>query len=151
MWDTLATIYGGDTNALRDKNENLRCKFDDIKGCYSANKMWDALHTIYGGDKNILRAKAESLKGKFNDMRMQEGESISQYCSRIKYVVNVIRGATGKIDDDNVLSKFFRTLFPISVVRVSTIQEMRCMPGNDLTLGGLVGRLTAFELYNFDN
>ena len=61
--------------------------------------MWDALHTIYGGDKNVLRAKVESLWGKFDDMRMQEDENITQYCSRIKDVVNVIRGATRKIDD----------------------------------------------------
>ena len=46
--------------------------------------MWDALHTIYGGDKNFLRAKVKSLRGKFNDIRMQEGENISQYFSRIK-------------------------------------------------------------------
>ena len=44
-----------------------------------------------------------------------------------------------------------RTLLPIYAYRVSTIQELRCVPGNDLTLEGLVGRLTAFELSNFDN
>ena len=59
-------------------------EFDDINGCGSAKKMWDALHIIYGGDKNILRSKSKSLRGKFNDMRMQEGENIAQYCSRIK-------------------------------------------------------------------
>ena len=31
MWDTLATIYGGDTNVLRAKVESLRGKFDDMK------------------------------------------------------------------------------------------------------------------------
>ena len=49
--------------------------------------MWDALHIIYGGDKNVLRDKSKSIRGKFNDMRMQEGENISQYCSRIKDVL----------------------------------------------------------------
>ena len=44
-----------------------------------------------------------------------------------------------------------RTLLPIYAIRVSTIQELRCIPGNDLSLEGLVGRLTAFELTNFDN
>ena len=83
--------------------------------------MWDTLHTIYGGDKNVLRAKYESLRGKFDDMRMQEGENISQYCSRIKDVVNAIRGATGKIDDEIILRNFLRALLPIYAIRVSTI------------------------------
>ena len=52
-------------------------KFDDIKGCDSANKMWDALHTISRGDKNVLGAKTKSLRGKFDDMRMKEGENVS--------------------------------------------------------------------------
>ena len=71
-------------------------KFDDIKGYNSVNTMRDTLHTIYGGDKNVLRAKAKSLRGNFDDMRMQEGENIGQYCSRIKDVVNAIRGAIVK-------------------------------------------------------
>ena len=61
-------------------------KFDDIKGCGSSQKMWDTLCSSYGGDTNVLRAKYESIRGKFNDMRMQEGESVAQYYSRIKDV-----------------------------------------------------------------
>ena len=76
---------------------------------------------------------------------MEEGENIAQYVARIKEV-NAIRGATGKIDDDTVLSKFLRTLLPIYAIRVSGIQELRC-----ISLEGLVGRLTTFELSNFDN
>ena len=50
-----------------------------------------------------------------------------------------------------MLSKVLRTLFPIYAIRMSTIQELRCMLGNDLTLESLVARLIAFELSNFDN
>ena len=31
MWDSLHTIYGGDTNVLRDKSGSLRGKFDDMR------------------------------------------------------------------------------------------------------------------------
>ena len=31
MWDALATIYEGDTNVLRPKDESLRGKFDDMR------------------------------------------------------------------------------------------------------------------------
>ena len=42
-------------------------------------------------------------------------------------------------------------MLSIYAIRVSATQELRCIPGNDLSLEGLVGRLTAFELSNFDN
>ena len=119
-------------------------EFDDIKGLDSAKKMWDALKTIYGGDKNVQRAKLEILRGKFDDMKMEEGENIAQYVARIKEIVSAIRGDDGTIDDDTVLSKVLRTLLFFYAIRVSTIQELRCIPGNDISLEGLVGRLTAF-------
>ena len=50
-----------------------------------------------------------------------------------------------------MLRKALRTLLPIYAIRVFAIQELRCIPGNNLTLEGLVGRITIFELSNFDN
>ena len=67
-------------------------------------------------------------------MRMEEGENISQYVTRIKEVVNTIRGATDNLDDDTVLTKVSRTLLPTYAIRVSTIQELRCIPRNNLSL-----------------
>ena len=61
--------------------------FDNIKDSDSVKKMWDGLATIYGGDTYVLKVKAKSLRGKFDDMRMQEGENIAQYCSRIKMLL----------------------------------------------------------------
>ena len=126
-------------------------RFDDIKGLNSAKKMWGALDTIYGGDKNVQRAKSESLKGKFDGMRMEEGENIAQYVARIKEFSSAIKGATSQIDDDTMLRKVLRSLLSIYAIRVFAIQELRCILGNNITLEGLVGRLTTFELSNYDN
>ena len=84
-------------------------------------------------------------------MRMEEGENIAQYVARIKEFVSAIKSATGKIDDDTILRKVLKTLLPKYIIRVSTIQELRCIQGNDLSLEGLVGRLTSFDLskYNY--
>ena len=84
-------------------------------------------------------------------MIIEEGENIAQYVARIKEGVSAIKGASGHIDDDIVLRKVLRTLLPIYAIRVSAIQELRCILGNNLTLEGLVGRLAAFELSNFEN
>ena len=82
---------------------------------------------------------------------MMEGESIVQYCTRVKEVVNSIHGTNGEIKDKIVTSKVLRTVLPIYAIRVSTIKEVRCTPGNTLTLEGVIGRLIAFEMSSFDN
>ena len=85
-------------------------------------------------------------------MRIEEGENISPYASRIKEVVSAISSANGVLDDETINRKVLRTLLPIYAIRVSTVQELRCILGNKLTLEEvIVGRLTTFELSNFDN
>ena len=84
-------------------------------------------------------------------MKMEEGENIAQYVSRIIEVVSAIRSVVGHLDDDTALSKVLRTLLPIYAIRVSAIQELRCILEKKLTIEGLVGRLTTIELSNFDN
>ena len=50
-----------------------------------------------------------------------------------------------------MMRKVLRTLLPIYYIRVLAIQALRCIPGIKLSLEGIVSRLTAFELSNFDN
>ena len=102
-------------------------EFDDIKGWKSTFKIWKALSDIYGGDQNVQRAKRESLRGKFDDIRMEESENSAQYASRMKEVVSAIRSLGGHLDDDTINSIFLRTLLPIYTIRVSAIQELRCV------------------------
>ena len=71
-------------------------------------------------------------------MKIEEGENVAQYVARIKEVVSAIKCATSQIDDDTVLSKVIRKLLSIYDI------ELRCIPGNVLTLEGMVGRLTNF-------
>ena len=55
------------------------------------------------------------------------------------------------IDNETMINIVLRTLLPIYAIRVSAIQGLRSIVGSNLTLEGLVGRLIAFELANFDN
>ena len=80
-----------------------------------------------------------------------EDENIAKYVERIKANVSAIRTFGGEIKEETIVSKILRTLFPIYAVRLSVIQEVRCDPNNKIGLDALVGRLTAFELDNFDN
>ena len=66
-------------------------------------------------------------------------------------MVSSIRSLGGQLPEEIMNSKYLRTLLPIYAIRVSTIQELRCVPGNTLTFEGIIGRLTTFELSNFNN
>ena len=83
-------------------------------------------------------------------MKMREDENITKYVERIKASVTAIRASRGIIEDKTIVSKLLRTLL-VYVIRVSAIQEMRCDPNSNITLDALVGRLTTFELDNYDN
>ena len=126
-------------------------EFDDIKDCKSTFDMWNKLKEIYGGDDNVRRAKEESLRGQFDQMRMREDENIKKYVERVKACVSVIREFGGDIKGEIVISKVLRNLHSIYAIRVFAIQERRCEANHKINLEAIVGRLTAFELDNFDN
>ena len=91
------------------------------------------------------------MKGKFDDMKMEEGENVAQYGARMKEVVSSIRSLGGQLLVEIVSRKYLRTLLPIYAIRVSAIQELRCIQGNTFTFEGIIERITTFELSNFNN
>ena len=84
-------------------------------------------------------------------MKMEEGENVAQYGARMKEVVSAIRSLGGQLQEETFSRKYLRTLLPIYAIRVSAIQELRCVQGNTLTFEGIIRRLTAFELSNFES
>jgi hypothetical protein len=113
--------------------------------------MRNKLKEIYGGDENVRRAKVESLKGQFDQMRMREDKNIAKYVERVKANVSGIKASRGEIKDRIFRSNVIRTLLPIYSIRVSVIQERSCKENHKITLDVIVGRLTTFELDNYDN
>lgn len=133
------------TSALIDS------EFNDLEGCSDAKSMWDKLKSVYGGDEHVQREKIDSLRGQLESMRMNEGENIIQYSTRLKEIVNQIKGARGTIEEKDVTSKLLRTLLPGYAIRVSTINELRFVPNMTIFLDATISKLHAFELSNFDN
>ncbi|GLJ18712.1 hypothetical protein SUGI_0333860 [Cryptomeria japonica] len=126
-------------------------EFNDLEGCNDTKAMWDKLISVYGGNEHVQRAKVDSLRGQLESMRMNEGENITQYSTRLKEIVNQIKGASGTIEEKDITSKLLRTLLPAYAIRVSTINELRSVPNMPVSLDATIGKLHAFELSNFDN
>lgn len=87
-------------------------EFNDLEGCNDAKAMWTKLILVYGGDEHVQREKVDSLRGQTESMRMNEGENITQYNTRLNEIVNQIKGARGTIEEKDVTSKLLRTLLP---------------------------------------
>lgn len=67
-------------------------------------------------------------------MRMMEGENITQYGQRIKEVVDGIKSVSGTIEEDTIMSKILRTLVPTYAIRVPSIQELRLVTKDKVTV-----------------
>ena len=65
-------------------------------------------------------------------------------------MVVAIIGAGGTLEEEDVVIKILVTLLPQYGIRVSSIQEVRSLSIGVVTLDALIGKLTAFELSNFD-
>lgn len=124
---------------------------NDVKDYVNSKEMWERLTLIYGGDQHVQKSKVDSLKGKYDEMRMKDEENITQYSFRIKEFVSVVKGVGGTLTNEEVVSKILRTLSSQYVIWVSSIQELGSILNNVLTLETLIGKLTAFELSNYDN
>ena len=55
-------------------------------------------------------------------MKMREDENIAKYVERIKAGVSTIKASGGDIKQTTIVRKVLRTLLPIYVIRLSTIQ-----------------------------
>ena len=71
-------------------------------------------------------------------MKMREDKNIEKYVKIIMASVSAIKASRGDIKEETIVSKVIRTLLPIYVIRVSSIQEMRCDPKRNITLVALV-------------
>ena len=125
--------------------------FDEVKNYTTDYDIWIYKKDVYGEYDSIRRDKAKSLRGQFDQIKMREYEKFAMYNHRIKAMVFAINASRGMIEDETLVSKFLKTILPTYAIRMSTIQEMRCDPINKITLDALLGRLTPFELDNYDN
>ena len=84
-------------------------------------------------------------------MRLREDENIAKYVERVKASISAIKASRGDIKEEIVVSKVLRTLLPIYAIKFFTIQKRRCEENHKINLEAIVGRLTTFELDNYDN
>ena len=78
--------------------------FPRISGAKTAKAAWETLQEAYQGSDQVKVVKLQTLRREFENSKMQEAESISDYCVRVKDVVNKM-ATLGEVVSNEVLIK----------------------------------------------
>lgn len=88
--------------------------------------------------------RKQSLIQNFKVLQMKDSESMQDYCSRVVFIVNQIRGLRYKLSEEEVVAKVLRSLHPKFDFVAVAIEESKDI--TKLTLDELRGSLQAHEV-----
>ncbi|CAN6716978.1 unnamed protein product [Malus baccata var. baccata] len=129
-----ATYTADQRNTLKD----LRKK--DQKALYLLYQGLEDSTTIYKGVDRVKKVRLQSLRADFETAHMNEGESISDYHSRLIVIVNQMRRNGERLDEVRVVEKILRSLtskFEHVVTAIEESKDLEAMSAEEL-LGSLL-------------
>lgn len=86
--------------------------FPGIVDAISAKEAWKSLQEAHQGSDQVTMVKLQTLKREFKNLKMQEVESVSKYCARVKDVVNKMATLFERLNKEIVVKKVLRILTP---------------------------------------
>lgn len=117
--------------------------FERIASATTAKVAWDLLKRAFKGDVKVKRVRLQALRGDMDRLRQADGESIAQYCSRVRAVVNALRQNGETVEEVRVLEKVLRSLLPTFDHIVVAIEGAKDL--DEMTMEDLCGSLQAHE------
>ena len=76
----------------------------------TSKDIWDSMKNKYQGNKRVQSAQLQRLRRDFEVLEMKEGDTITEYFSRVMVVANDMRNLGEDLPDDKVVEKILRTL-----------------------------------------
>ncbi|GAB2273961.1 hypothetical protein Dimus_039062 [Dionaea muscipula] len=117
--------------------------FETIASAKTAKEAWDLLQTAFKGIEKVQRVRLQTLRGEWESLRMKEAESIADFYSRVKAIVNLFSHNGETLDEIRIVEKILRSLTRQYDPVVIAIEE-----GNDVStmkMAELMGSLIAHE------
>ncbi|GAB2296267.1 hypothetical protein Dimus_038412 [Dionaea muscipula] len=117
--------------------------FEQIAGVSSAKEAWDDLKLAFKGEEQVQRVRLQTLRGEFEQLRQKKGESVSDFCSRVKGIVNQLKHNGETLAEVKIVEKILRSLEERFNFIVVAIEESKDI--STLTVQKLMGFLLAHE------
>ncbi|XP_019425092.1 PREDICTED: uncharacterized protein LOC109333970 [Lupinus angustifolius] len=99
--------------------------FENISGAKTTKETWDNLEKCYDGAEKVKKVKLQTLRREYELLQMKDGDTISDYFTKIRSLTNLMNGCGEVIRDQLVVEKVLRTLNPKFDHVVVAIEESK--------------------------
>ncbi|WZZ37877.1 hypothetical protein YC2023_034136 [Brassica napus] len=91
----------------------------------TSKEIWDSMRTKFQGNKRVQSAQLQRLRRNFELLEMKEGDTITEYFSRVMVVSNDMRNLGEDMPDAKIVEKILRTLVEKFNYVVCAIEESK--------------------------
>ncbi|KAL0441847.1 UNVERIFIED_CONTAM: putative mitochondrial protein [Sesamum radiatum] len=109
----------------------------------SAKEAWSILQKEYQGSAKVRIIKLQTLRRDFENMKMKDSETIDEYYTKVRELVNQLKAYGEDIPEKRVVEKLLISVTEKYDPIVTTIEETKDI--TTLTVTELVGSLEAYE------
>ncbi|XP_070056695.1 uncharacterized protein [Nicotiana tomentosiformis] len=99
--------------------------FEKVTDATTSKEAWRILQISLQGVDKVRKVKLQTLRADFEVIKIKESECNSDYCSKVKAVVNQLRKYREDIEDACVAEKILRILIPKFDFVVCAIEESK--------------------------
>lgn len=91
----------------------------------TSKQLWDSIKRKYQGNARVKHAQLQALRREFEVLEMKNGESVTEYISRVMLVANNMRNLGEDMKDVKIVEKVLRTLTEKFNYVVCSIEESK--------------------------
>ncbi|XP_070043066.1 uncharacterized protein [Nicotiana tomentosiformis] len=99
--------------------------FEKVADANTSKEAWEILQNSLQRVDKVRKVKLQTLRDDFKVLKIKESECISDYCSKVKVVVNQFRRYGEDIKDVRVVEMILRILTPKFDFMVCAIEESK--------------------------
>nr|KYP71431.1 Retrovirus-related Pol polyprotein from transposon TNT 1-94 [Cajanus cajan] len=117
--------------------------FSRIMGATTAKEAWTTLQEEFEGNEKVRAVKLQTLRHNFELLNMKESETVKDYYSKIKEIVNQMKAYGENILDKKIVEKILISVPPKYDPIMTTIEQTKDL--STLSVTELIGSLEAYE------